>query len=302
MKKRTSANLLLTLTPIHSFSLEHNGFIGHLYQPEQNEYPGKALIFFGGSERMYSLTRLVAEQYIKRGLTVLTLAYWNMPGLPRRFEKIPIETVEKPALWLRCNGYDKVGVWGISMGAELALIAGSLLPGLISCVVAVSPINLVGQGIDSRRMKLLSCSSWSFRDKELPYVKLRMRWGSIIRDLVRRRSMSVRACYKDVISHIPEKAVIKVEKITGPVLCLSARNDDMWPAAEAGDAMMERLEQKGFAWPHEHICYEYASHLLVPYKLKSARIFAIERKYPEKCMESNLDSLEKTLAFLKTAW
>ena len=53
---------------------------------------------------------------------------------------------------------------------------------------------------------------------------------------------------------------------------------------------------------HEHICYEYASHLLVPYKLKSARIFAIERKYPEKCMESNLDSLEKTLAFLKTVW
>ena len=104
---------------------------------------------------MYSLTRLVAEQYIKRGLTVLTLAYWNMPGLPRRFEKIPIETVEKPALWLRCNGYDKVGLWGISMGAELALIAGSLLPGLISCVVAVSPINLVGQGIDSRGAAVL---------------------------------------------------------------------------------------------------------------------------------------------------
>ena len=44
MKKRTSADSLLTLTPTHSFSLEHNGFIGHLYQPEQNEYPSKALI------------------------------------------------------------------------------------------------------------------------------------------------------------------------------------------------------------------------------------------------------------------
>lgn len=301
-KKKTSAEALLTLSPNHSFSLDQNGFIGHLFQPEYDEFPCKALILFGGSEGIYSLTRLGAEQYIKRGLTVLTLAYWNMPGLPQRFEKIPIETIEKPALWLKAKGYDKVGLWGISMGAELALIAGSLLPGLISCVVAVSPINIVGQGIDSRGMKLLSCSAWSFRDKELPYAKLNLRWSSIIRDFFHRRSVSVRSCYEGLITNASEDTIIKVENITGPILFLSARNDDMWPATEAGEAMMERLEQKEFAWPHEHICYEYASHLLVPYKLKLARIFAVERKYPGKCMESNLDSLEKTLAFLKMAW
>ena len=96
--------------------------------------------------------------------------------------------------------------------------------------------------------------------------------------------------------------MIQVEKINGPILCLSARHDDMWPAAEAGDAIMARLEQRGFAFPHEHVCYAFASHLLVPYKLKSARIFAVERKYPDKCMASNLAAFEKTLAFLREAW
>lgn len=300
--KKDPAEALWTLSPDREFSLEQDGFIGHLYRPTRDEYPGKALILFGGSDGRYPMTRLVAERYIRRGLTVLTLAYWNLPGLPSRFEKIPIETIEKPALWLKANGYDKVGLWGISMGAQLALIAGSLLPGLISCVVAVSPINIAGQGIDKRRMKLLPCSSWSFRGKELPYAKLRMQWGRILRDCIRRRSISVRSCYEDVVTCAQENAVIKVERITGPVLFLSAGDDDMWPAQEAGDAMMTRLERNGFPWPHEHICYGCASHLLVPCRLREARIFAIERRYPKECMESNMDSLERTLAFLQTKW
>ena len=282
--------------------------MGSLYRPKQDVYPGKAIIMFSGSDGMYALTQLVAQQYVRRGLTVLALAYWRYPGLPKRFERIPIETIEKPTLWLKSNGYDKVGLWGISMGAEFALIAASLLPNLISCVVAVAPINIVGQGFDMGKRKggqkfgLLPCSAWSFRGKELPYAKLRLDKRQIVLDSIKRRSACMRSGYEDAVKSAPEEARIKVENINGPILCLSARNDDMWPAAEAGDAMMARLDQKNFPWPHEHISYEYASHLLVPYKFKAAWIFAVERKYPDKCMESNLQSFEKTLAFLKSAW
>lgn len=64
-------------------------------------------------------------------MTVLALAYWNEPGLPDGFEKVPVESVEKTALWLREHSFEKVGLWGISMGAELALLAGSLMPELV---------------------------------------------------------------------------------------------------------------------------------------------------------------------------
>ena len=290
------------------FTLEQDGFIGSLYRPRQDAYPGKVVIMFGGSDGMYSLTKLVAQQYARRGLTVLALAYWRYPGLPNRFERIPIEILEKPARWLKANSYDNVGLWGISMGAEYALIAASLLPDLISCVVAVAPINIVGQGIDMGKRKggqkfgLLPCSSWSFRGTELPYVKLRLDKRRIVLDSIKRRSACVRSCYEGVVESAPEEGRIKVENINGSILLLSARHDDMWPATEASDAIMARLDRKNFPWLHEHVSYEYASHLLIPYKLKAARIFAMERKHPDKCMESNMQSFEKTLAFLKEQW
>lgn len=53
-----------------------------------------------------------------------------------------------------------------------------------------------------------------------------------------------------------------------------------------------------FSYVFRHYHYEYASHFLIPYQLKSVRMFVIERKYPDQCMESNLDSFEKTLKFL----
>ena len=46
---------------------------------------------------------------------------------------------------LHSMGYEKVGLWGISKGAELALTAGSLLPGLVNAVIAVAPKNTGGQ-------------------------------------------------------------------------------------------------------------------------------------------------------------
>ena len=290
------------------FTLEQDGFVGSLYRSRHDGYPGKVIIMFSGSDGLYSMSRLVAQQYARRGLTVLALAYWRYPGLPNRFERIPIEILEKPALWLKTNGYEKVGLWGISMGAEYALIAASLLPDLISCVVAVAPINIVGQGVDMGKRKggqklgLLPCSAWSFRGKELPYTKLRFDKRRIVWDSIKRRSVSMRSCYKGLVESAPEEGRIKVENINGPILLLSAKHDDMWPAAEASDALMSRLDQKNFSWPHEHISYEYASHLLIPYKLKAARIFAMERKHPDKCMESNMQSFEKTLAFLKEQW
>lgn len=53
---------------------------------------------------------------------------------------------------------------GISKGAGLALMAGSLLPGLISGVVAVAPMNTVCQGFaKAKGITILQGSTWSFQ-------------------------------------------------------------------------------------------------------------------------------------------
>lgn len=67
-------------------------------------------------------------------------------------------------------GYEKVGLWGISKGAELALSAGSLLQGIVNAVIAVSPMSTVCQGFKmGKGISLMQGSTWTFHGKEVPY-------------------------------------------------------------------------------------------------------------------------------------
>ena len=129
-----------------TYRVEKDGFFGELFQPETDKYPGKALICFSGSDGGIELARTLAGVFQAQGLTTLALAYVLEEGLPKQFSAVPIDTLEAAAKRLHDMGYEKVGLWGISKGAELALVAGSLLPGLVNAVVAVSPMNTVCQG------------------------------------------------------------------------------------------------------------------------------------------------------------
>lgn len=298
-KKQEPAQSLLTIEPDRKFTLDEDGFIGSLYCPEQDCYSGKAIVLFGGSDGYFSLSCLIAEQFVMRGMTVLALAYWNQPGLPDTYAAVPIEPVERAAMWLTGNGYEKVGLWGISKGAELALLAGTKLTKYISCVIAVCPMHCCMQGIDAKKKRELPCSSWSYRGRELPYASVLTKKGRVLKDFLKYKEVHMRSCYEGTLTEAPRAALLPVEEIRGPILFLSADHDAMWPAKEAADLMMKRLRKQGFAYSYRHFHYEYASHFLIPYKLKSVKMFAIERQYPQKCMESNLDSFEKTLAFLK---
>ena len=293
----------LTLTPEAELTYDRNGFVGALYRPENDRYPGKAVIQFGGSDGLFPLTKLAAEQYVRRGMTVLALAYWNEPGLPDRFEKIPVETVENAALWLRGRGYEKIGLWGISMGAELALLAGSLMPGLITSVTAVCPTNICSQGFMKKKgVTPLECAAFSWRGEELPWARLKLSKAAIVRDSLRERSVCLRSCYEDAVLHAAEQAQIKVENIGGPILLLCPAHDPMWPSELSAQIILRRLREKGFAHPVKHHVYQYASHMLIPIKSRSAVMFQVERKYPEKCWQSDLDAFESTLTFWQEDW
>ena len=50
-----------------------------------------------------------------------------------------------------------------------------------------------------------------------------------------------------------QRAAIAVEKINGPVQFVSAAQDEMWPSRDMADAMMRRLETRGFPHVSEHL-------------------------------------------------
>lgn len=282
-----------------TFRVDDDGFEATLYRPEEDRYPGRVLIFVGGSDGTYDLPKIVARAYADAGMTGLALAYWNHPGLPQAISHVPLEYVGRAATRLRVLGYQRVGMWGISMGSLLALLCGAYLPELVSCVIAVSPGDVCTQAMT--RGKVLPGSAFSFRGKDLPWMPPDYHKGRVVRDFIRGGSLSMRSCYvhKD---QAPADAFIPVEKIEGPVLLQTPESDSMWPSRESCDAMMARLDAAGFAYPHECVSYKYASHFLVPAKLRSARLFRIERRHPEECWESDWKSLADALQFVGECW
>ena len=265
---------LLTLTPDVETTLEAEGFFSALYRPEQDRYPGKVLIVVSGMDGSYSLTRLIGEQFVSQGMTVLALAYWGRKGLPRQCSRIPLETVERAASWLRRQGYGKIGMWGISLGAVYALLCGCALPELLGCIVAVSPMDHGIQGVQrqdrwSREERQLEGSAFAFRGQDVPYG--------------------------------PESP-IPVERLNGPLLLLAADRDQVWPARQAAEAMVHRLRERNFLHPLQYEHYAVASHYLLPCQINARLVFPIEREQPEGCARSDRDAFEKTLRSLREQW
>ncbi len=286
-----------------TYRVNTDGFFGELFSPVEDKYPGKALICFSGSDGGIAVTRLLAEVFQAQGLTTLALAYVMEEGLPDRFVKIPIDTLEPAAKRLHDMGYEKVGLWGISKGAELSLLAGSLLPGLVNAVISVAPMSTVCQGFAKEKgISFVPASSWSFHGKEIPYSSFEMEkfplWH-ILRKSIQIRDITMTDLYVPLVKHPNPDAVIQVEKITGPILLISSKMDNMWPSELAAEQIMKRLKEHDFPYFYQHLSYEYGSHLFVPMELKSTKFFKGDRgKNKENGRRDRMDSLTKTLEFV----
>ena len=94
------------------YRLKTDGFHGELFCPMRDNYPGKALICFSGSDGRFKWTRMLAQVFQSHGLTTLALAYVMEEGLPKQFYHVPINPLEAAAMRLHDMGYEKVGKWG----------------------------------------------------------------------------------------------------------------------------------------------------------------------------------------------
>lgn len=286
-----------------AYRVKTDGFHGDLFCPVRDAYPGKALICFSGSDGRFELTRMLAAVFQAHGLTVLALAYVMEEGLPDQFYHVPIDTLEAAAKRLHDMGYEKVGLWGISKGAELALTAGSLLPGLVNAVAAAAPISTVCQGFTKKKgITLLPGSSWRFHGEELPYTSFGLKkfpLGHVLQKSLIARELTMYDLYLPVVQKPNPAAVIKAEKITGPVLLISSRMDTMWTSELAAEQVMDRLRQHSFPYFCQHLRYDYGGHLFVPVEFWMTKLFKGDRgQNREPGRKARMDSLTKTLEFV----
>lgn len=221
--------------------------------------PHPAIIVLGGSEGGTGLVRSLGRQFAQQGYAVLALSYFGAPGLPATAEEIPLEYFDRAIEWLaRQPQVDpgRLGIFGVSKGGEAALLIGSRSPRL-RAVAAGVPSGLVWQGIPARAGSPPT-STWSLAGAPAPYLP----YDPTVRFDFARYMESIYALYSGALPTVDEHpdAVIPVERINGPVLLISGKNDAMWPSTAMSDMVVARLRERGFSHPVEHLAYDAAGH------------------------------------------
>lgn len=244
--------------PFKTTGVSEGGLVAALMTPPTRG-PHPAIIVLGGSEGGTALVRSVASQFANEGYAVLALSYFGAPGLPSTAEEIPLEYFDQAIGWLARHPQvdpDRIGLFGISKGGEAALLIGSRSPQL-HAVAAGVPSSMIWQGI-SGSVGAAPKSTWSLGGAPVAYLP----YDSTVRFDFARYMESIYALYSGGLraAETHPDAMIPVEKINGPVLLISGRDDAMWPSTAMSDMVVARLREKNFIHSVEHLAYENAGH------------------------------------------
>lgn len=293
-------------TPEKTFTVKEDGFFGEFYRAERDQFPGKAMIAFGGSQGLFLLCQWMAEKFVDAGMNTMIIAYHGEEGLSKELKDQPADAVEKAAVWLKENGFEKIGLWGISMGGTLALLAGSKLPDLVSCVVSIAPMEMIPQAEDAKRP--IDGSAFSWHGQSLPFMKYVPSDGKQWAKIYKKQSWTHKEPYaRELLEEAYEAndnpdAVIPVWNINGPILLLGSYQDSMCPDEKTIPRLVQQLQEHEFSYPVETHLYAHISHLIVPVKPYSLKLFKAERKDPAGCKEDREQSWKDTLYFLHDKW
>ena len=226
---------------------------------------GVIVLTGSGGGKDNDTSRLIAEM----GYDVLSLAYFDRDGsalVPETLEMIPLEYFDAPKKWLmeRSNTRgDGVVIYGLSKGAELALVLASH-DSDYKAVIALAPSHVVWQGTPKNFSDIMSSpSSWSWKDQPLPFVPYVSNEEKESMGFTNRHAASL--TNKVAV----ERALINVENIDAPVLLLAGGMDTAWPANEMGTEICSRVNSSRDVKSCTLLIYEEGDHLLSNYQKES---------------------------------
>ena len=242
-------------------SVGGTGWSGQLtLQKEAGPGPRPAVIFLAGwDDPPAPLTSALIAQ---RGYAVLNVGYHGWEGLPEEMVEIPLEAVTRAIDWLeRRPEIDarRVGVYGISRGAELGLAAAARDPRIVATAAWV-PASEVFAGISLRSLK--QRSSWTWQGEPLPFAKSPFELATlrVTARLLLRRPTSFRTTYAAGLAASDGTSAIPVERIAGEILLAAGRDDQVWPSAEMSERIAARVSANGAKVPVTKLIFPHAGH------------------------------------------
>jgi dienelactone hydrolase len=230
------------------------------------------LIVLGGSEGGDEVAREFAPMFARLGYAVLGLPYYDpgydpahkIAGLPRAFVNVPVDRLQAVHDWLAKRPEvdpTRIGLWGVSKGAEFAMIASTRFD-WVKAVVAVVPSDVVWEGWGDWTAKPATTASFAWDGKPLAFMPYEGMDAEMAK-AARGEDMALRHVHDLGRAHHPERyaaARIPVETYRGRLLLIAGEMDQIWPSAEMARAIAERRTQAGLST--DLVVYPDAGHAL----------------------------------------
>ncbi len=242
---------------VRRIEVREEGLVATFFDHESGARPGVIIVSGSGGGLAEDQPALLAS----RGYTVLSLGYFGMAGVPEDLANIPLEYFGRAIAWMRGHpsiDRERIAVMGMSRGGELALLLGATFPE-IKAVVAYVPSGVVWPGL-TRTPSPNPLPAWTRNSAPVAFMPNPPpdpeAWSKSPVVL----TPTFHAAMKLVArAEWPE---IEVEKTRGPILMLSASDDQMWPSLMLADIAAQRLLRHNFAHKFEHVTYAGAGHFI----------------------------------------
>ncbi|MEV0226125.1 acyl-CoA thioester hydrolase/BAAT C-terminal domain-containing protein [Streptomyces sp. NPDC050704] len=215
---------------------------GVLAAPAQGSDVG-VLVLAGSSGRIdRERARILAQQ----GIAALSIRWFGGPGQSPGICEIPLETFTTAVDFLTASGARRIGILGVSKGAEAALLTAVHDP-RVDAVVALSPTSRVwcnvGPGHDGEQRPYRS--SWTWRGKPLPFVPLDDSWAPVNPG---NGPAAIRGWYElseESFAHLLPPTEIPVDRARADLILVAGGDDAMWPSLRFAEQLAQRRRSAG---------------------------------------------------------
>lgn len=220
----------------------YKSLVANLYLPQtRGKLP--AVIAFGGSEGGIGTGDANGEMIAPHGIAVLGLAFFGELGLPKTLDQIPMEYFVDALDYLSAHpkiDASRIGVVGGSRGTEAAFLLASL-DTRIKSVAVTTPSKVAWNGLT------LSKSAWTYKGQSVAALGLALDNKA---KLVDRFSTALQETKK------VSEAMFSFERINGPILLISAKQDQVWPSYAMSSDIKRYLKEKHFSYTVTHDSYD----------------------------------------------
>jgi len=214
---------------------------GEFHRPANEAAPETGVLVLSGSSGRIESER--ARLFAEQGMSALTIRWFAGRGRAGTDgAETPLEIFTEAIDLLRAEGAQRVGIVGVSKGAEAALLTAVRDP-RVNAVVAISPAAHVwGWSTVGKPPR----SSWTWRGIPLPFVPMDDAWASEHRHLA--EPVAIRGWYEQSERRFSDHlatAAIPVERTRAEIVLVAGGDDAQWPSVPFAEQLLARRRTPG---------------------------------------------------------